>query len=114
MKIRKGFVSNSSSSCFICGLWGDNEYSIKEMIPILQKMLDFYNDLEEESLSFDDVFKLPEIATTEDFELLKNWDVDKKKVKGKILIYGKEDNSIPYMLHSIIETKFSADRIHLG
>ena len=114
MKIRSGFVSNSSTSCFICGTWGKDKYSIKEITKILQEMLDFYNHLEDVKLSFNDVFEKPKKATKEDINLLAGWEVPSIRVKDKILIYGKDDNSIPYLLHGLIETKFNADRIHLG
>ena len=117
MKIRQGFVSNSSSSSFICGMWSPSscpKYTIEETITILQKILDFYNDLEEKHLSFDDVFETPRLATTEDIEFLKDWDVEKERVEGRILINSKEDNTIPYMLFKVISEKFHAERIHLG
>ncbi len=114
MKIRQGFVSNSSSEAFICGVWGGCKYNIKETIKILQKMLDFYNDLEDQDLDINDVFKAPKIATEKDIDLLDGWDVSESRVKDKLLIYSAEDNSIPYLLFGMIEQKFDADRIHLG
>ena len=45
MKIRAGFVANSSSSCFICGTWGESKYSIKKITDIIQKIVDYYNKL---------------------------------------------------------------------
>jgi len=114
MKIRAGFVSNSSSSCFICGKWGMCKYSIKETIDILQKILDFYNGLEEENLFFNDVFEKPRKAKKEDIKFLINWDVPENRTKGKTLIFSKRDNSVPYLLFGFIEQKFAAERIHLG
>ncbi len=114
MKIRKGFVSNSSSSCFICGAWGNCKYSIEEITSILQKMLDFYNELEEQELSFDSVFETPKMATDEDIDNLDGWDVKKNRIEENILIYSSDDNSIPYLLFGMIEQKFNAERIHLG
>ncbi len=114
MKIRAGFVSNSSTSCFICGAWGGCEYKVKEITEILQKMLDFYNYLEEQDLSFDQVFKKPKKATKKDIKLLDGWDVSESRVKDKLLIYSSKDNTIPYLLFGLIEQKFDAERIHLG
>ena len=114
MKIRAGFISNSSTSCFICGAWGDCKYNIRETIKILQKMLDFYNDLEDEHLDINDVFEAPKIATKEDIDHLDGWDVLESRVKDKLLIYSAEDNTIPYLLFGLIEQKFDAERIHLG
>ena len=115
MKIRLGFVSNSSSEAFICGTWGDCKYSIEETIKILQKMLNFYNDLEEKNLSFETVFETPRMGDKEDEKLLVNgWDVSEWKIKDKMIIYSQDDNSIPFMLFEMISQKFNAERIHLG
>ena len=114
MKIRLGYVSNSSSSCFILAKWGTCEFSLKEITDILQKMLNFYNDLEGENLPFDDVFQKPKKATEKDIDLLAGWRVAASEVKGKTLIYSKDDNSIPGLLFGLIEEKFNGERIHLG
>ncbi len=114
MKVRIGFVSNSSSEAFICGVWGTKKFGVKKTINILQKMLDLYNDLEKRKLSFDRAFQTPRKATQEDIDLLKDWDVPEYKVKDKLIIYSKEDNTIPHLLFGLIEYKFDAERIHLG
>jgi hypothetical protein len=114
MKRRTGFISNSSTSCFICAVYGEHKYNRKETVAILQKMLDFYNDLEGENISFKKAFMFPKKATKEDVDLLKNWDIDKSRVEGQTLIYSRDDNSIPWMLFGLIEAKFNAERIHLG
>ena len=113
MKIRTGFISNSSSSCFICGVYGENEYNIEEMIPILQEMLDFYNKMEETQYHFDDVFEVPRVATEEDIDHVSDF-MNVPSMHGKIIIMSTGDNSIPYELFEFIETKFNAKRIHLG
>ena len=114
MKIRTGYISNSSTSCFICGLWGSCDYSVEETVEILQKMLTFYNDMEDENLDFENVFEHPQISNDKDIDLLDGWDVRKSDVENNMLIYGKGDNSIPYLLFGFIEQKFDAKRIHLG
>ena len=43
-----------------------------------------------------------------------NIDVIKQSLLGRIFIYSKEDNSIPYSLHQMIEDGFDAERLHLG
>lgn len=114
MKVRIGFISNSSASCFICATYGTHKYTRKETVAILQKMLDFYNDLEGENLSFKKVFMFPKKATQKDIDLLSDWAIEESRVKGKTLIYSRQDNSIPWMLFGLIEDKFVAERIHLG
>ena len=141
MKVRNGFVSNSSSSCFICGINGENKYNIEETIAILHKIIKFYNDLENLNLSFEDVFEIPKYGTEIDLDLfsdyyneeqreldiklmgyydyhflsfIKEKDAAKEKIKKLLLIYSAEDNSIPYILFELIEEKFNARRLHLG
>ena len=114
MKRRTGFISNSSTSCFICATYGRHDYTNKETIAILQKMLDFYNDLEGENISFEQAFKKPKKATKKDIEMLGDWRIEESRVKGKTLIYSNGDNAIPWMLFGLIEDKFNAERIHLG
>jgi hypothetical protein len=66
MKIRKGFVSNSSSSCFIInanyrtgGLKKD--FSSEEIVESLKIMLDCYKKLFDFDLTYDEVFDDPKI-----------------------------------------------------
>ena len=66
MKIRRNFVSNSSSESFICNA----KFTLEETRGILQKILDFYNDLNDLNLSFDEVFEEPRFCTQDDLELL--------------------------------------------
>ena len=123
MKIRNGFVSNSSSSCFVCNPMGGLEdyakdyenYTAGEATEILQKMLDFYNDILDENLEFDEAFEV-KIAEEEDIKFLKEWDDNwvRERVEGKLLIYSACENTIPYELFEFISAKFHAWREHLG
>jgi hypothetical protein len=124
MKIRNGFVSNSSSSCFVCNpIGGTNDYNkdyknytVEEATEILRKMLDFYNDIFDRDLKFDKAFGEIKIAEEEDIKFLKDWDDSwtRDRVEGKLLICSACDNTIPYELFDFISTKFHAWREHLG
>lgn len=110
MKIRAGFVSNSSTACFIC----EAKYPITEAIKILEKILDFYNELFEEKLLLDEVFKEPFFGTKEDEKkYVEGWEYH-GKVEGKLIIEGAGSNSVPYDLQELICSKFKADYLHLG
>ena len=111
MKIRNGFVSNSSSSSFIC----DTKMSVEEVRDKLQKIVEFYNDMTDERLMFDEVFHEPFVS--DDSYCNSSWAdhyYAMKESKGKIIIESAGDNSIPYLLMDFIESIFDADRCHLG
>lgn len=115
MKIRQGFVSNSSSSSFIC----HTKLSIDEVNEILQEMLDFYNKIYNDEKQFHDVFDYTRKLDTED---IVNWNKDYGEYYckldeddiGAINIRSCYDNSIPYTLFDFICEKFNGHRIHLG
>lgn len=46
--------------------------------------------------------------------LAKNGEKVKKQLMGNILIFSQDDNSIPFELFEIIESRLNAERIHLG
>ena len=117
MKIRKGFVSNSSTSSFVC----DTELSIPEIKKNLQKMVNFYNDMFRQNNTFEDMFKEPfEGSDSQDDFYIEYFGgnvlryLANNTTNRKIIIEGAEDNSIPYVLTIIIEEKFNAHRYHLG
>lgn len=122
MKIRNGFVSNSSSSCFICNYPADNK-SIQDVTVKLKEMVSFYNSMFEQKYSYEDVFQDPRKPTARDIELLSDYigyygegelRIKSGEVKDKLVIFDADDNSIPYELWEIICGVFSAERIHLG
>lgn len=110
MKIRTGFVSNSSSSSFIC----NTKMTVEEVTESLQIMLDFYNKINDMNLPFDCVFEPPFIA---DETYGNNWKYhypEMSRASGKVIIHSDSDNTIPYELFEFIESKFDARRFHLG
>jgi len=117
MKIRKGFVSNSSSSSFICQV----DISTERALEILEKILSCFNDVFGIDRGFHDVFKVPFIAEE---GYLKDWIIEDpqyeyennniRSAPGKLVIESAGDNSIPYCLFGLLEDRFDAIRIHLG
>jgi hypothetical protein len=73
---------------------------------------------------YDRAFQDPKIITKEIFDsvldLYLNFEdsferkTSFEEVEGKLLILSESDNTIPYELFDIIQTKFAARRIHLG
>jgi hypothetical protein len=63
---------------------------------------------------YESIFNTPFIADKEyNTELKTNWDYW-GDATGKIIIESAMDNSIPYPMHSLIEHKFNAYRVHRG
>lgn len=111
MKIRTGFVSNSSSEAFVC----NSGHSIKETKIILQEIITFYNKMFEEDLDFYDVFEDPKIVTKEDIDMLKDYGHKAKPEDyTSVIIYSAGSNSVPYTMFDIIDKKFDSWKVHLG
>ena len=117
MKTRTGFVSNSSSSSFVC----DTKKSITEVNEDLKVLLDFWNkwmpehwdsdDLTERK--FEDVFGEIFIAD-EKHEKMMTEDWQYEEPAGRLIIRSADDNSIPCEMFELIERKFNGYRNHLG
>lgn len=114
MKYRTDFVTNSSSSCFVCQI----NTSVEEVREKLQELLDFYNKFGNDNLSFGEVFEEPYVYTENMIPKGKDaqyaWQYQCQDSVGKIIIESKDDNSIPCEMFEFIETKFNTYRQHLG
>ena len=111
MKIRAGFISNSSTSSFVCDIKDKALVDSK-----MRKIIEFWNEISGCTYALDcyTIFKV-------DKEYIKKindeWEFPDKLFKddlGKIVIEGKQDNSMPYQTFEIIENVFNAHRYHLG
>ena len=111
MKIRSGFVSNSSSSSFIC----DTHMSPGEVEYKLRELLDFYNKMFERCFEFEEVFEEPFRDDTGIWKKeIEDYIAGSIETKGKIIINSRSDNSIPWEIVDFIENLFNGYRIHLG
>jgi hypothetical protein len=104
MKFRTGFVSNSSSSSFICGEGITKEQAIEFMQKIISanEENDFWGKFSEDDYYIIELDK----HTAKDFNgTFKNF-------VGRVLIMSTDDNSIPSDIHDLIERKLGAERFH--
>ena len=101
MKVRTGFVSNSSSSSFIC----DTELSAKEVEVQLREMLEAFGTLMGEEYNYDEVFS-PVEQGVERYSDFYNRDM---KVTD-VIIDSRSDNTLPSGMWDFIEERFNATR----
>jgi len=124
MKSRKTFVSNSSSSSFICNLYywqEDNpqpsiEY-VKEKMKLIEKFTkEFYTDAESSEYHILHDYDYNVFIADKKYEReIRDWEIDKDlKIKGKVIIVSTEDNSICSGLFDLIRNIANFERIHLG
>ena len=114
MKVRTGFISNSSSSSFVC----DVKSSLDEVREQLKSMLYHFNQLMGTEHEYADVFG-EVISTSETVPHSEigyaecSW-YTRDDLEDKIIIRSANDNTIPYELFDLICGKFDAFRIHRG
>ena len=107
MKIRKGFVSNSSTSSFIV-----SKYNVHYVRNNLMHLMDFFNEYFEMDYKFDDLFNIFNIDDNYKTEM-EDWGYIVPK-DAKTIIESTDDNSIPHLMFELIEQKFNTTRNHLG
>ena len=106
MKTRYGFVSNSSSSSFIC-----NAEARCDIDVIMSKIIKASKIL---GITFSkDDYEII-VADKEYSDYINNWDNSCGDISDKVIIKSTSDNSIPSELFDIIERLTNSIRIHLG
>jgi len=110
MKIREGFVSNSSTSSFICG----PDVTVKQAIEVMNKIVEVAN-------TFDIKFSSDEYNVFQaDKGFGHGWDeYYGKQIKQAIeekrtVVEDMMSNDIPYTFHDLIERALKATRLHFG
>jgi len=119
MKLRNGFVSNSSSSSFVCNKYPSeyNHFKASDMKSVKEKLVKVFESMKFLELiikdtKFSDVFQEPRKATKEDIkELNEGWCANVEYNNEMYLINSASDNSIPYQFFEIIEDIFNAGRM---
>lgn len=118
MKIRQGFVSNSSSSSFICNSYVSNRNVVFDKQQVIDKLHIIYKaarELEILEVPYEDVFRDPYKATKNHITALnKDWGTNIEWNNKMFIIDSVYDNSIPSEFFDLIESLFMAERVHLG
>lgn len=114
MKIRSGFVSNSSSSSFIC----DTNKSPKTVKGQLVKIVELYNELSGENNKFSDIFDEPFVANKALYSVFKGYlrkdDIEKIIHDKKLIILSNGCNTVPDCFFDLIEEIYNSRFVHLG
>lgn len=101
MKVRKGFVSSSSSSSFIC----NTELSAEEVEVQLREMLKAFGILMGKEYNYEKVFS----PVRQEVERYSHF-YDRKMKATDVIIDSLSDNTIPYEMWDSIQSRFNATR----
>ena len=100
-------ITNSSTELFIIS----TTKTIEVVKEILQDLIDIDNKITGYSRTFDDIFDEPYVQNTDD--VVDGWGINIPS--GSIVIYGANDNSIPFWMQEFLEANFGYNcRHHLG
>ena len=118
MKIRNGFVSNSSSSSFVCKVPFDSE----EVTSALKELVRFYGEWmceDDHSPEFEDMFdpyfeQVDGVLPKEESVYCNAYQTGYLEEHGTFIIRSATSNTVPYELFDLIEKRFDASRIHRG
>lgn len=127
MKIRGGFVSNSSSSSFVID---SSKYSGRDIETYIQKLLDAENFIESTDLTVADICVVYDLKDTTEFwsdrfeyecygQSGQNKETyieikQKSYPAGFILVESIRDNSIPWSIQNSLEELSGSKRFHWG
>lgn len=108
MKIRTGFVSNSSSSSFIINA---SEFSLDKIKNFIEELVSAYNELKDENYSVDSICTIYESNVEEFNKLIKRRGYEdysgyvcEDGATKVIRIDSTHDNSIPYLIDSALDS----------
>ena len=119
MKLRNGFVSNSSSSSFILNYYSEGKkFTVKEVEDKLNQIFDFYEkSLDGRKIERDEI-RVRVITGKEYIKkykyMLEDFEHLKLKDNVKYIEIITEDNSIPETLHGLIDDYFGANSMRLS
>ena len=114
MKFRKGFVSNSSSSSFVCDISLSPEKVVEQLHTILHHFGQIMDRDYEYSDVFGEVFSTSEEVPYSEISYIEYCRATRGDLKDKVIIRSQGDNTIPYEMFDLIKNRFNAFRIHRG
>ena len=116
MKIRRGHVANSSTTCFLC----DTTESVEQVKDFIDEALRLVegDDTDTEPRRYNAICTVEPYtrAISDDLDGWRNYYSIPTPREGMVCIMGTDDNSIPWEIQEIIENhhKLGATRLHLG